>query len=274
MNLSFSTNRWSGIELDGFIDIAKEYKFKGIEIHNVKEIKSSPTDIYHKLIENRIKISCIDMICDISGDDKEEIFSEFSECVDVAKALHTSYIRVKAAGNEENVIEFIKKALPVAEKNGIIILVETVGIYADTKKLSELLNTFACDNLAALWDLHYPYREYGEKPEETIKNLGAYVRHIHMKDSDGKDSYSLVGEGSLPIADVMNALRSVNYNEFISIEWDPDWDNDISDMDIIFPHFVSYMARFENLSRAKQTLYENKRGTGKFVWKKGGRKYF
>ncbi len=268
MNLSFSTNRWSGVELDGFIDIAKEYKFRGIEIHNVKEIKNNPTDVYHKLIENRIKISCIDMICDISAENMDDAFAEFSECVEVAKALHTSYIRIKASENEDNVIDFIKKALPVAEKNGIIMLVETVGIYADTKKLAELLNTFACDNLAALWDLHYPYREYGEKPEETIKNLGAYIRHIHIKDSDGENSYSLVGEGSLPIADVMNALRSVNYNEFISIEWDPNWDSDISDMDIIFPHFVSYMARFENLSRAKQTLYENKSGTGKFVWKK------
>ncbi len=268
MNLSFSTNRWSGVELDGFIDIAKEYKFRGIEIHNVKEIKNNPTDVYHKLIENRIRISCIDMTCDISGENQEEAFSEFSECVEVAKALHTNYIRVKAASDEEKAADFIKKALPAAEENGIILLVETVGIFADTKRLAELLRGFASDNLAALWDLHYPYREHGEKPDDTIKNLGAYVRHVHMKDSDGENSYSLVGEGSLPIKDIMNALRSINYNEFISIEWDPNWDSDISDMDIIFPHFVSYMSRFENLSRAKHTLYENKSGTGNFVWKK------
>ncbi len=267
MNLSFSTNRWNGVELNEFIDIAKEYKFSGIEIHNINEIKDNPRDVYHRLLENRISISCIDMTCDISADEDAAI-NEFKACAEFCNALHSKYIRVKASGEEENVISFLEKILPEAEKNGIVILVETVGIYADTTKLRELLNYFASDNLAALWDLHYPYRVAGEAPEVTVKNLGAYIRHIHMKDSDGSDSYSLVGEGSLPIAEVINALRSVNYNEFISIEWDPDWDSDISDMDIIFPHFVSYMSRYENLSRAKYTFYENNRGTGKFVWKK------
>ncbi len=267
MNLSFSTNRWNGVELNEFIDIAKEYRFRGIEIHNIKEIKDNPRDVYHRLIENKISISCIDMTCDISLN-IEEAFAEFEACVEFCNILHSKYIRVKASGGEENVISFIEKALPVAEKNNLVILVETVGIYADTHKLRELLNYFASDNLAALWDLHYPYREAGEAPEITVKNLGAYIRHIHMKDSDGSDTYSLVGEGSLPIADVINALRSVNYNEFISIEWDPQWDSDISDMDIIFPHFVSYMSRYENLSRAKYSFYESKRGVGKYVWKK------
>ncbi len=267
MNLSFSTNRWSGIELNEFIDIAKEYKFRGIEIHNVKEITDNPRDVYHKLLENKIKISCIDMTCDIS-DEPKAAEAELGECIEVCKALRTPYIRIKAVKNEENAVAFIKKALHEAEKSGIILLVETVGLYSDTEKLAKLLNSFASDNLAALWDLHYPYREHGEKPETTVKNLGAYIRHIHMKDSDGENSYSLVGEGSLPIADIINALRSINYSEFISIEWDPEWDSDIYDMDIIFPHFVSYMSRFENLSRAKHTLYENKRGTGKMVWKK------
>ena len=269
MNLSFSTNRWDNISLESFIDIAKEYKFRGIEIHNINEVTTEQaSEINHKLLENKVKISCIDMVSDVAGD-VEESFKEFLSCVEFCISLHTPYVRIKAASdNEENVVKFIKKALPVAEKNNIVILVETVGMYANTTKLIELLNSFASDNLGALWDLHYPYREHKESPETTVKNLGAYIRHVHMKDSDGENSYNLVGEGSLPIADIMNALRSINFDGFISIEWDPSWDNEIADLDIIFPHFISYMSRYNNLSRAKSTLYENKRGTGKFPWKK------
>ncbi|MBQ7953920.1 MAG: AMP-binding protein, partial [Clostridia bacterium] len=269
MNLSFSTNRWGDISLESFIDIAREYKFQGIEIHDINEVTAEQaSEINHKLLENKVKISCIDMISDVSGD-VDASFSEFLSCVELCITLHTPYIRIKAASdNEENVFKFIEKALPVAEKNNIVILVETVGIYADTSKLIELLNSFASDNLGALWDLHYPYREHNESPETTVKNLGAYIKHVHMKDSDGENSYNLVGEGSLPIADIMNALRSINYDGFISIEWDPSWDSEIADLDIIFPHFISYMSRYNNLSRAKSTLYENKRGTGKFPWKK------
>ncbi len=269
MNLSFSTNRWGDISLESFIDIAREYKFQGIEIHDINEVTAEQaSEINHKLLENKVKISCIDMISDVSGD-VDASFNEFLNCVELCITLHTPYIRIKSASdNEENVFKFVEKALPVAEKNNIVILVETVGIYADTSKLIELLNSFASDNLGALWDLHYPYREHNESPETTVKNLGAYIKHVHMKDSDGENSYNLVGEGSLPIADIMNALRSINYDGFISIEWDPSWDSEIADLDIIFPHFISYMSRYNNLSRAKSTLYENKSGTGKFPWKK------
>ena len=270
MNLSFSTNRWDNISLEGFIDIAKEYKFQGIEIHDINDVTTEQaSEINHKLLENKVKISCIDMVSDVAGDNIEGAIREFMQCVDLCITLHTPYIRIKAStDSNENVVKFIEKALPIAEKNNIVILVETVGIYADTSKLIELLNSFASDNLAALWDLHYPYREHKESPETTVKNLGAYIKHVHMKDSDGENSYNLVGEGSLPIADIMNALRSINFDGFISIEWDPSWDNEIADLDIIFPHFISYMSRYNNLSRAKSTLYENKRGTGKFPWKK------
>ncbi len=266
MNLSFSTNRWKNVGLSEFIKIAKEYKFSGIEIHDTNEIKGF-SETYHMLIESGLKIPCIDMVSDIS-ENSEKAFSEFEKCIDACNALHTKYIRIKALKSAEGARDFVKKALSEAEERGIVMLVETVGVFSDTKTLADFLNEFACDNLAALWDLHYPYRLHGEQPEQTVKNLGAYIRHIHIKDSDGENSFSLVGEGSLPISDVINALRSINYDGFMSIEWDPRWDSDIDDMDIIFPHFVSYMSRFENLSRAKHTLYENRQGTGKFIWKK------
>ncbi|MBQ6908407.1 MAG: sugar phosphate isomerase/epimerase, partial [Clostridia bacterium] len=242
MNLSFSTNRWNGIELNEFIDIANEHKFKGIEIHSINEIKKeNAVEIYHKLLEYKIKIPCIDMVSDISGSDTESAVNELKKCIEFCNTLHSKYIRIKAYGKDENNVKrFIKEALPYVEKNQVIMLVETVGIYSDTLRLRELLNTFACDNLAALWDLHYPYRENNESPEKTVENLGAYIKHIHMKDSDEENSYNLVGEGSLPIPEIINALRSINYDGFISIEWDPSWDSEIADMEIIFPHFVSY----------------------------------
>ena len=271
MKLSFSTNRWTGFALDDFFNIAKEYKFNGIEIHNVKEC--NPDDFSsarRKLLEYNISIPCIDMTSDIA-DGNPSAFEEFNACMTAAEKLHAPYIRLKALEHEngkENVYGFISKVLPEAEKYRKTLIVETAGMYADTGHLRELLNDFASDSLGALWDLHHPYNMYNESPETTVKNLGAYIKHVHIKDSDGKDSYNLVGEGTLPIADIMNALRSVNYDGFISIEWDPHWVGGIDDINIIFPHFVAYMSRYDNLARAKTILYENNAKTGKFVWKK------
>ena len=274
MKLSFSTNRWNNYSFDQFIDIAAKYHFQGIEIHDVHAVfdVSEPgriTTLYRRLMENRLQISCIDLVADVV-DAKDAALEELVLVLDAAKRLHAPGIRVKTARSDADAVngvrEFLSAALPMAEKSGIKLLVETVGVFADTTQLRALFESFVSDNLAALWDLHYPFRIHGEAPEETIRNLGAYVQHVHMKDSESADKPMLVGEGSLPIKAIMNALKSVNYDGFISIEWDPAWD-EVSDIDIIFPHFISYMSRYE-LARSRTPLYDNNARTGKYVWKK------
>ncbi len=274
MKLSFSTNRWFDYTFEQFIDIAGEYRFQGIEIHDVHAVfdvnePGKITALYRRIMEKRLEISCIDLVSDIVCSAKDAL-DELALVLDAAKRLHAPYVRVKTSSDSSGTVaavqEFLREALPMAEKNGTTLLVETVGVFADTAKLRSLFEDFVSDNLAALWDLHYPFRIKGEAPEDTIRNLGAYVRHVHMKDSESADKPTLVGEGSLPIAGIMNALRSVNYDGFISIEWDPKWD-EISDIDIIFPHFISYMSRYE-LSRMRTPLYDNNACTGKYVWKK------
>ena len=274
MKLSFSTNRWNNFSFDQFIDIAGEYRFNGIEIHDVHAVfdiaePGRITALYRRLMEKRLDISCIDLVSDIVLK-KDEALEELIPVLDAARRLHCPNIRIKtvAGGDDvlEKVREFLTSALPLAEKNQVTLLMETVGIFADTAVLRGLFESFISDHLAALWDLHYPFRLHGEEPGVTIRNLGAYVRHVHMKDSESADKPTLVGEGSLPIEAIMNALKSVNYDGFISIEWDPSWD-EVSDINIIFPHFISYMSRYE-LARMRTPLYDNNARTGKYVWKK------
>ena len=111
-------------------------------------------------------------------------------------------------------------------------------------------------------------RDFEEKPAITIRNLGAYVRHVHMRDSTDDGAFNLVGEGTLPIADVMRALASVNYDGFVSIECEPTWIEDLDDPSVIFPYYVNYMHRFDDTKKAKNPLILNHDGTGQYVWEK------
>ena len=274
MKLSFSTNRWKGYDFDQFVDIAVRFKFGGIEVHDLSAVDKATdaarlTAAYRRVFENRLEVVCIDLLADIALA-PEAARKELDNAFLAAQKLHCPYLRLKttadAATAAEAVPAFLADALPLAEKAGVTLLVETVGPYADTARLRALFESFVSDRLAALWDLHYPCRVANETPEQTIKNLGAYVRHVHMKDSESADKPALVGEGSLPIPDIMNALRSVNYDGYVSIEWDPAWD-EVSDIDIVFPHFTNYMARYE-LAGREPSLYRNAAGTGRFVWKK------
>lgn len=77
-----------------------------------------------------------------------------------------------------------------------------------------------------------------------------------------------MGEGTLPVDDFMNALRSINFDGFVSFEWNPEWLPEVKSPDVVFPHFSRYMSKYTSPSKARAVLYENKAHTGKFIWKK------
>ena len=284
MKLSFSTKGWHDNDFDGFCDIAKDLKFSGIELHNIHNRLFTDKDgAFHdyaaaktlrKLYEMKLQIPCIDTICNLADTSaKEDSIKEINACLEIAGNLHIPYVRVKAYGDEnyDFVYGIIAEVLPTCEQKGIVLLIETSGIFCDTSKLRDMLDSFASDNLAALWDMHSPYFIKNEDPETTIKNLGAYIKHVHIKDAVMNDDgieYCIIGEGKLPISEMMLGLRSVNFDGFISLEWVPEWCEELDDMEIIFSQFVNYMKQFADTSKSDNSLYYNRAHTGKYVWEK------
>ncbi len=277
MKLSYSIKSWEGYSWDEYCKVACELGIAGIELHSKKSHSfpdsNNPFDPYNsmrvirKMTDMGLSIPCMDSACDISEKGATEAnVKEVKECIKTAANLNIPYVRLHAL-NESNTIAFIEKVISYAMENSVTLLLETAGAYTDTGKLRDILNLFASDHLAALWDLHNTWFDSGEDPEITIQNLGAYVKHVHIKDSD-ENGYCLLCEGKLPVNDMMSALRSVNYDGFISLEWEPKWLPEIPDMDIILSHFVNTMKRFVSTKRSKRHLYSNRAGNGKYLYKK------
>ena len=278
MNLSFSTRGWPELSWEEMMETALEMGFKGIEVYNLPKFdpmidRSGPFHKYQAaatvrtLREKKLKIPCFDTSYDLSAG--MECLAYLLTLMEVARNTQVPYVVACALHeNEEQVFDNLAVLLDKAEEMGITLLLKTSGIYADTARLRKVLDHFACDQLGALWDVHHTYRDFGETGDTTIKNLGAYVCHVHLRDSDDDCQYQLIGEGTMPIDDVMRALSSVNYDGFISLEWKPDWMEELQDKEIIFPYFVNYMNRFNSPRGMKKTLYFNHDGTGQYVWKK------
>jgi len=279
MKLSFSTRGWSDLDWPEMLDCASQMRFSGIELYNVtRQNDLTGTDgplgkhglgsTLRALRERRISIPCFDTSADISREDPETL-EDIKSTLALASSLKVPYVCLFA---KEDVPQTIEKNLTdlieAARRLNVSILLKTSGIYSDTAKLRDLLNRFASDNLAVVWDVHHPYRDFGESPADSIRNLGAYVRHVHLRDSDDAKTYNLVGEGSFPIREVMAALNSIDYAGFISLEWKPVWNDEISDRDIIFPHFVNFMERFEGKRGRSEMIYPNHDCSGYYVWKK------
>lgn len=288
MNLSFSTNGWYGYSFDEFCDAAVYLGFKGIELHNIYNRMFSGEDgafndyavasTRRTLYEKKLKIPCMDSVSDLSDEANEAgTVEEITKCLELAGKMHIPYVRVRAKAEEKTeqnfafITRILETVLPDAESKNVVILIETSGMFAHTLVLRDILENFASDFLAALWNVSAAYGSTGEKPEEVIKNLGAYVKHVHMTDTKKGENgveHCLIGEGELPIKDIMLALRSVNFDGFISLVWDPRWLAEIDEMEVIFSHFVNFMKQFSDTSKNEKTLYFNNAHTGRFVWKK------
>ena len=278
MNLAFSTRGWRDHDWMKQVGDACEMQFRGVEVYNLHKTgflterggpfhKYSRSETSRMLEQYGLKIPCFDTSEDISAADADP--AAVRSLFEIATSMHVPYVSVCALRDDEARIRAVlAELLPDASAKKVTLLIKTTGIYADTGRLRSLMDEYACDELAALWDIHHPYRDFSETPDTTIRNLGGYVKHVHLRDSDDDGSYNLIGEGTLPVAGMMNALYSIDYSGFISLEWKPEWMEDLTDREIIFSHFVNYMNRFDNPKGKKKSLYFNHDGTGRYVWKK------
>ena len=277
MKLSFSTRGWQNFSWQENIETAEIMKFAGIELYNIQKEDSliGRGGPFHKygvagtvrdLRAKGLSIPCFDTSLDLS---EEGSVPEIRDMLQLAHDASVPYVSVVALSDHEDAVRAsIDALLDSAIALKVTMLIKTSGIYADTARLRRLMDEYAYDELAVLWDMHHPYRDFGESADATIKNLGAYVRHVHLRDSLDDGRYELIGEGTLPVADMMRALYSIDYDGFISLEWKPGYLEDVDDPEIIFPHFVNYMSRFENTRGKKKTLYDNTAHNGQYVWKK------
>ena len=278
MKLSFSTRGWGNLSWDEVLETATDMGFQGVEVYNLPKFdplleKGGP---FHKhkvaatvrqMRDLKLTIPCFDTSLDLSAGDG--CVPVLKDLMQVAFDARVPYVVAFASQDHEaQVMENLAALVVEAEKIGVPLLIKTSGIYADTARLRKMLESFASDWLGALWDMHHPYRDFGESADTTIKNLGTYVKHVHLRDSNDQLTYNLIGEGNMPVSDMISALASINYDGFVSLEWKPEWMEDLQDKEVIFPHFVNYMSRFGSTRSRKKSLYYNHDGTGQYVWKK------
>jgi sugar phosphate isomerase/epimerase len=260
MKISFSTlgcPDWTWKEI---IATAKDFGYDGIEVRgiakemyvpNIKEFsEENIMETKEKLSNLNLEISCLTSASYIQK--SEKYIDEAKEYIDKAVELSVPYVRVLGDSEpypEDNVDEErVKNALiklgKYAENKPVIVLIETNGVWANSKKLSYLLNDVDSSKIGVIWDIHHPYRFMQESMEETYDNLKGYIKHIHIKDSIVSDNnivYKMMGEGDIPIVECLKLLKDDNYSGFISLEWVKRWYKNLEEPGVVFLEFVNYI---------------------------------
>lgn len=262
MKLAFSTLGCPSWSFEEVLSTASDLGYDAIEIRGIANELYAP-DIKQFLPENRAKtleklkslklsLSMLTSAASLAVyGQQDKAFGEAKAYIDLAKELGVPFVRVMCTNSPEpqggDLVlckKLYKKLLEYADGTGVLPVMETNGIFADTKLLNSFLEE--CGG-GALWDINHPYRFAGESIETTVKNLGAKIRYVHIKDSvvkNGRTQYKMLGYGDIPVRDALNLLRDDGYDGTVSLEWVKRWEPDLEEAGIVFAQFISTIKRY------------------------------
>ena len=273
MKFVFSTKNVARASFLDLCRFADEYGFAGFEIYDALKERTQHADSIlrrdraadagRKLLNRGLSISALRY--PHSLETAEADADTLRKYVDMAAAAGVEYVIVRA----ENPVSFdvlqakLDGAIRRAEKTGVEILFETVGHLASTENIIEIINHFSSAAIGASWNVRGTYFGAGESTETTIKTLGAYIKYVRLGDMKNGRTV-LIGEGDLPVEQLMRALSSLNYDGYICAAWN----EEIHDADIVLTHFVNYLSALRREKKSYEHTYYNRAKTGTYVWKK------
>ncbi|MHC4247992.1 MAG: sugar phosphate isomerase/epimerase family protein [Planctomycetota bacterium] len=190
-----------------------------------------------------------------TGADLEKMLDEGRRYIALAKELECGVVRVFGGGFDAakktvadaraEIVSGLKELAPAAREAGVVIALETHDNWTSTDTMRPIFEELDSPAVAALWDVNHPFRFAGEPPETTWANIGPWVRYTHFKDSvvgeDGKYHYTLQGEGTLPMREIVDVLAGGGYDGWLTLEWEKMWHPELPEARVAFPAYVATM---------------------------------
>ena len=265
MKLAFSTIGCPGWSWNEIFATAKDLGMQGIEVRGIGGEIAAPkakpfqaSDLSSTLDKMHRAHMVFPMLTSgaVLGVDSEAADGviEGKAYIDLAEKLGCPYVRVlitlapePAPANIGLCLEKYEELCRYGADKGVQPVLETNGLFCDTRLLADSIE--GIENAGVLWDVHHPYRYKGETPAETVENIGAWIRYVHVKDSvkNGEVHYRMMGYGDVPILDAITELKKIGYDGFISLEWIKRWIPDLQEPGIVFSHYASYMHYLMNM---------------------------
>lgn len=264
MKVAFSTLACPNWSWDTIISQAQRLGFDGIELRGIQGemylSKAMPFLPEHlertkmQLKEKGLEICSLDTSCTFHDEEKfDKSIEEGKDTIDLATELGVPFIRVFGdnipdISQLDDVIDRVAKGLSIlgnyAKNKNVFVLLETHGDFINHSLLTSVFNKVEQNAVGLLWDFGHPYMHGGESPEETYYNLASYIKHTHIKDAkkvEGHVKHCLVGDGEIPLTEIVKLLQQNGYTGWISLEYEKKWRPELEEPEISLPAFMNYM---------------------------------
>jgi sugar phosphate isomerase/epimerase len=265
--LAFSTLGCPAWEWKKILEFAQANGFSAIELRGVTgnlDLPSCPEFAPGKIAQTKkqvadhgLKISDLGSSSEMhtaEPDKRAKQLADGRRFVDLAAALGVPYVRVfgnELRGPREEVLARVADGLhqlgEYAASRGVTVIIESHGDFVHSPTLKEVLTRADSKGVALLWDAHHTFVDGHEEPENTVAELGPWIRHTHLKDSvqDGKErKYVLTGKGDVPVERQVQVLRQMGYQGYYCFEWEKLWHPDLLEPEVAFPDYVRAMSGY------------------------------
>lgn len=267
MKLSFTTLACPGWTLDQAVAAARQYGYEGLELRLLDgELLRSDLDVEARrrvrevCTDAGMPIVCVDTSVRIAQPDpaaRDEQIRDGLAFLELAAGWDAPLIRVfggPPAGTDEAAARdaAIECLAPLAERGralGVAVALETHDAFSGSAIVADVLARMPAGGVGALWDTLHPFR-VGDTLDEILERLGGRLLHVHVKDgrrpADGGSSWdlTLLGEGQVPMRDILAALRAIGYAGWLSVEWEKKWHLDLAEPEVALPQHATLLREY------------------------------
>jgi len=264
--IAFSTLGCPAWDWDRILQFAHQHGFAAIELRGLQGNMDLPSHALFapdrieqtkkQLRAQKLKIACVSSSANLymdEGEERKKNLADARKFIDLASALGAPYVRVfggKAQSDNAPVPDDTTKARVAAglkelgdyaAPHNVTVIIESHDHFTSSATLKNVLSRTNSDHVGLLWDAHHTFATSNEDPESTVKELGQWIRHTHLKDSVGTGEdrkYVLTGTGNIPIDRQIKALQSIGYKGFYCFEWEKMWHPDIADPEVAIADYA------------------------------------
>lgn len=266
MKLAFSTLGCPHWELRQIIAAARSLGYDGIELRAVggsldllsrTEFAQAQLATTRAYFENEgLAICCVDTSCVFHSPDANERAHQVKIALAHAKLaakLGAPLIRVfpdkiQSGAQREETRDWIAACLrEVAQRmpEGVAIGFETHGDFARAEFAAEIVTLAHHPHVKLIWDIANSAAA-GDDIQHAARVVQPYLAHVHLRDAKpvaGSEHWLpvLAGGGRVSFVEAVTALTELNYDGFISFEWEKYWRPEIAEPEVALPDFINAM---------------------------------
>lgn len=270
--LAFSTLGCPDWSFQKITDFAAEHYYNGIEVRGLQRQMdltkcnefSSAENIKRTLAimkEKNLQFVDLGSSCNLhfaNAAERKKNLDEARRFIDLAQKINCPFVRVfpnKIPKDQEKnetmdlIIKGLQELGDYAKGSNVSVLMETHGDLVKSEDIAHIMQSAANDHTGLVWDITNMWSVTKEPPVEVYEKLKKYIRHTHIKDLkmiDGKEHYTFLGQGEVPIFSGIDLLVKRGYKGYYSFEWEKLWHPEIEEPEIALADYSEVMKQHFN----------------------------